>query len=364
MELPSTRKVAIAHAQGQPVQLEEQAMPVLPDGGVLIRVLFTLVRGADKAVLSGVTPLVPPFPIVPGVNCVGIVVKTAANVSNVKPGDTVLTDAYLTSHYPEYNSYQQRYLIGLAALGPAPSLEQWKNGSWTDYSMQPAECLHIVPAALRSEHDLCRMLTVGNYAIAYGALLRGEMKMGNTVLVSGASGHIGSCTVQIALAMGAKKVYAVGRRAEALKAVVAFDPHRVIPVVLDPLVSQTLPEQIIAVTGPMSVDLHVDFLGYTTDNSTTLAAMGSLRVGGTSVFAGGVNATLPINYGMMLAFEQKICGSFMYPRNALSIVMAMMESKVVNINHYKFVKYNLSDVSKCMDEASETSDPYTIFMAC
>lgn len=56
---------------------------------------------------------------------------------------------------------------------------------------------------------------------------------GCTALVTGSNRGVGLGFVEVLLARGARRVYATGRRLKNLEAVVALDPQRVVPLVLD-----------------------------------------------------------------------------------------------------------------------------------
>ena len=62
---------------------------------------------------------------------------------------------------------------------------------------------------------------------------RARLSAGETVLVNGATGVAGGLAVQIARRLGAKKVIATGRNAEALKSVAALGADVTIPLVED-----------------------------------------------------------------------------------------------------------------------------------
>ena len=64
--------------------------------------------------------------------------------------------------------------------------------------------------------DPARWAALTVHAIPYGGLLAGGLAAGETPLVSGATGNLGSSAVALALAMGAGRVVAPGRNEAAL----------------------------------------------------------------------------------------------------------------------------------------------------
>jgi len=89
---------------------------------------------------------------------------------------------------------------------------------------------------------------------AYGE--RARLKPGETVLVNGASGTSGRLAVQIARHLGAKKVIATARNADALESIAALGADVTIPLVEDVgALEVTLKEQFAA-----GVDVVIDYL--------------------------------------------------------------------------------------------------------
>ena len=85
---------------------------------------------------------------------------------------------------------------------------------------------------------------------------RAKLKAGETVLINGATGAAGRLAVQIAKHLGAKKVIATGRDADALKSVAALGADVVIPLVQDKAaLEDSFKEQFAA-----GVDVIVDYL--------------------------------------------------------------------------------------------------------
>jgi NADPH:quinone reductase-like Zn-dependent oxidoreductase len=89
----------------------------------------------------------------------------------------------------------------------------WRNGSFAEKALYPASCLTVLPEA--REWDRPELLAfLASLAIADGGLRRGELRGGQTVVVNGATGNLGGAAVLAALARGAARVVATGRRTE------------------------------------------------------------------------------------------------------------------------------------------------------
>jgi len=84
-----------------------------------------------------------------------------------------------------------------------------------------------------------------------------KLKAGETVLVNGATGTAGRLAVQIAKHLGAAKVIATARNAEALKSIVALGADVTIPLVDD----EAALESALSVHFSGGVDVVIDYCG-------------------------------------------------------------------------------------------------------
>jgi alcohol dehydrogenase len=106
---------------------------------------------------------------------------------------------------------------------------------------------------------------------------------GETVLVSGATGHFGSAAMAVALAMGAACVVAAGRNRQVLDA---------------------------------PIERVLDMLPPIRDAAPVRAAALAVRPHGTVVLMGGVDAPLDLPYKEVMRNSLTVRGQFMYPRDA------------------------------------------------
>ncbi len=117
----------------------------------------------------------------------------------------------------------------------------------------PARCL-----ALPDELDDVTAAAIANPGMSSWAAYteRAKLKPGETVLVNGAAGTAGRLAVQIARHLGARKVIATARNAEALKSVAALGADVTIPLVDDeePL------EECFKAEFAQGVDVVIDYL--------------------------------------------------------------------------------------------------------
>ena len=192
----------------------------------------------------------PPF--IPGIEVAGVV-RSAPYESTIKPGQRV-------SAFTMMGGYAERVVVTQDSVVPTPA----------------------------DVDDAQAVALLGNYYTMYFALARrGALRHGETVLVLGSAGGIGTASVQIAKAMGAR-VIAMVHRPEALAFVESLGADVVLPLTDGWL--QAVKDH----TGGRGVDLVVDPIGGEAfdDAIRALATEGRLLVIG---FAAGGIPTVKVN---------------------------------------------------------------------
>ena len=174
-QVPKTMKAVVAHEYGGPekLKIEEVPVPQPKDTEVLVRVIASGVNPADPLILSGkfAEKFGTKLPLTLGYDMAGIVVKAGKQVRRLKVGDAVY--AYL--------------LFG---------------GGWAEYCISNETEATIKPKSLNFT-DASAVPLAG--LTAWQALAGiGDVKTGDTVLIHGGSGGVGSFAIQIAKARGAK----------------------------------------------------------------------------------------------------------------------------------------------------------------
>ena len=221
--LPEKMKAVIAHEYGgaEVLKLEEMPVPEPKENEVLVRVIASGVNPADPLILSGkyAQAFGTRVPLVLGYDAAGVVVKTGAKVSRLKVGDAVY--AYL--------------LMG---------------GGWAEYCITNEAEAALKPASLTFTEAAAVPLAA---LTAWQALIgKAKLSAGQTVLIHGGSGGVGSFAIQIAKARGARVIASASTRNQdllkELGADVAIDytatpfedVTKNVDVVLDPVGGDTL----------------------------------------------------------------------------------------------------------------------------
>jgi NADPH:quinone reductase-like Zn-dependent oxidoreductase len=167
---------AITARDTQPA-VQDVPQPEPAPGEVLVEIEAASVNGFDLSVAAGyVWDMIPhEFPVVLGRDLVGTVTAVGDGVDSVSVGDRV------------------------AGVIPGMALSA-RNGSFAEYVALPASAVTAVPAGV----DAPQAAVIGLAGVAaHDALEALSIRSGETVLISGATGGVGSIAAQLAVAAGA-----------------------------------------------------------------------------------------------------------------------------------------------------------------
>jgi NADPH:quinone reductase-like Zn-dependent oxidoreductase len=175
--VPKTMKAVVAHEYGGPevLKLEEIPVPEPKENEILVRVIASGVNPADPLILNGkyAKEFGTHLPLILGYDMAGVVVKTGAKVTKLKVGDPVYA-----------------YLL-------------W-GGGWAEYCISNETESAIKPKSLRFTDASAVPLAA---LTAWQALIDvGKIDKGQTILIHGGSGGVGSFAIQIAKWKGAKVI--------------------------------------------------------------------------------------------------------------------------------------------------------------
>ena len=335
---------------GQPLALREVAQPQPRRGAVVVRMQAVPLLSYTRSYLEGKLPYAyPPGPFSPGTNGVGRVEAVGEGVVAFHVGQRVAVNPYWIADETVREPAQA--LLGLTAISADSGalLVDFPHGTLRELAEFPAATL----IALDGLEDISstRLAVLGKLAVPFGGLRRGRLTAGETVVINGATGYFGSAAVLAALAMGATRVIALGRRAQPLQALAGLGRGRVVPVVLSGDAAQDA-ASIRAASGG-GADLAFDMVGQATDPQATFAALRSLRRGGRLVLMGSMQVDLPIAYQEMLLNNWELIGHFMYTRADYLTLVALVASGQIPLDAVELQSYSFADLEAAIDAARE-----------
>lgn len=233
------------------IALGEVPEPVRGEGEVLVDVHAAGVSFPDVLLSRGLYQMKPDLPFIPGAECAGVV-REAPEDSEFAPGDRVAA-------FPILGGFAETVSVPAAFVFPVPDSVSFRAAA-------------AVPM---------------NYLTVHFALKRrGRLEAGETVLVHGAAGGIGTASIQYAKALGARVIAVVStdEKADVARAAGADETVR----------ADGFLEQVKELTGGRGVNVVVDPVGGDrfTDSLRSLDLEGRLLVIG---FTAGEIPTVRVN---------------------------------------------------------------------
>jgi len=285
--IPTEMKAVLLKGHGGFDQLEYRVdvpVPALRTGEVLVKVGAAAVNNTDintrtawysKGVKEGTTSVgaahgyahaksedsgwtggAPVFPRIQGADASGRIVAVGEGVDAGRIGDRVLIEPVFRAPV-DWTPYRAVYFGSEC------------NGAFAEFAKAPGVHAHRIDSPL-SDAELASFPCA--YSAAENMLERADLRAGETVLITGASGGVGSAAVQLAKRRGAI-VIAVASASKANE-VTSLGASKVVPRQTD----------LLAAVGSEAVDVAVDVVG----GSQFPALLEALRRGGRYAVAGAI----------------------------------------------------------------------------
>ncbi|HKU41804.1 MAG TPA: NADPH:quinone oxidoreductase family protein [Polyangiales bacterium] len=251
-------KALLCKAFGPPESLVLEEVPSRPlgPGQVRIAVHAAGVNFPDVLMIQGKYQFKPPFPFAPGAEVAGEVIEVASDVSAPKQGQRVLA------------------MIG--------------SGGYADEAVAAATSCMVLPASMDYATAAGFSMT---YGTSYHALVqRGNLQPGETMLVHGASGGVGTSAIDIGKNLGAK-IIATGGSDEKLAQVAK---HYGVEHVINYKTEPNWKDKVKELTGGKGADVVYDAVG----GDVLEASLRCINWNGRALvigFAGGEIPKIPAN---------------------------------------------------------------------
>ncbi len=345
-------KAAVLKAFGTPLVLEDLPDPVLGTGEVIVDVVAAGVLSYMDEVLSGQRKYPMTLPMVPGAGAVGRVRAVGPDSTRLKIGEWVMCDPTVRSR--DDARTPDIALLGLSARGDGglKLQEYYHHGAWAEQMMLPTE--NVFPLGEIDAADAAKWCALGLYMVPYGGLLAIDLKAGETLLVSGATGDFGGAGVAVALAMGAGCVVAPGRNEARLASLERKYRGRVRAVRLTGDEARDIRNMKAAAPGP--IDCVLDLLPPWAPASVVRAAAMTVREYGRIVLMGGVGMLggedLALPYPWIMRNNITLKGQWMFPRSANTMMINMVSAGLLDIASGDVAAFGLDRANEAVAHAS------------
>lgn len=154
----------------------EKDPPQTPDGHVRFKVHAAALALPDVFMCRGSYAFKPELPFTPGQEFVGEVIECGKGVSEFKPGDRI---------------------VGVSSFYTG-------DGAFAEQSIAMESTVYPISDSIPNDQAAAFVIT---YHTAYtGLVVRGNLAAGETLLVSGGAGGVGSAAIQLGKALGARVI--------------------------------------------------------------------------------------------------------------------------------------------------------------
>ncbi|MCP3719921.1 zinc-binding dehydrogenase [Paraburkholderia sp. CNPSo 3281] len=353
-------KAAILKTLNTPLAIEQIPDPSAGTGEVIVDVVAAPVLSYAQEVFSGERRYPIALPIVPGCGAIGRVRTIGPDATKLQPGDWVFCDPTVRAR--DDALMPDIVLQGWSARGEGGETLQryFHDGPFAERVRVPTE--NAVRIGDIDPADAARWCALNTLLVPYGGLLASDLRAGEILLVSGATGNFGSACVAVALAMGARCVVAPGRNVQALEKLARKFGERVRTVALsgDEATDRERMQQ--AAPGP--IDCVMDLMPPSVPATTVRAAVMAVRPYGRVVLMGGVGmlggAGLELPYPWIMRNDITVRGKWMYPRHAVTLMTGLIRGALLDLGHFDVTTFSLDDANEAVAHAAANGGPFSM----
>ncbi len=353
----STMMAARAHQGARELSLETLPVPTPGEGEVLVKV-------ASAGIAPGMMKLLEMgrfkhLPTTPGHEIAGTVVALGRGVDAAWQDARVRVHPMLSCGQCDYCRSDRQQMCNDAAMmghagfgrGPMALYAKYHNGGLAEYACVPADLLDRLPAHVSFDvgakvHDL---------ANAVRALKGAALPATGRLVITAATGTMGTASIKLARFYGARELVLVGRsreRLEALRPLAGDLPVQL--VVLDELApdwaeTQGLTKRLRELM-PRGADAVLD---YFPDGPGSAQAASAMAQGASFVHMGGSNSALPFALRDMMIFCWRFVGTRACTRSDTDEVLALLADRKLDAEDLITHRFDLQAVNDAL-EATRT----------
>lgn len=318
---------------GKPLELQDVPTPPLGDEDVLVRIKAAGICHSDVHYRAGASP-VGALPQTLGHEIAGVIEQVGVRVADLAVGDRVCLHYLLTCGNCQYCRIgHEQFCVHGQMLG------KHCDGGYADYIAVPARNAVPLTDEIPFEHGAALMCSS---ATSFHALRKATLQPGETVAVFGAGG-LGMSALQLALALGALRVYAVDINKDRLKLAGEYGAIPVNAQQRDPVA------ELRRLTQGRGVDVALEVIGLKT---TMGQAVESLAVFGRAVIVGIADAPFAIDsYRDLLGKEAQVIGCADHLLWELPILVEFVRQGRLDLSHVvtNTVPLDARAINKAMD---------------
>jgi threonine dehydrogenase-like Zn-dependent dehydrogenase len=252
---------------------------------------------------------------------------------------------------------RQQAMVGHAAFGdvPMPLYDRYHDGGLAEYIRVP----HWLVDPLPDHVSFDLGAKVHDIAHAARALKTADLPLGSTVVITAATGTMGTSTLKLARQYGIARLILVGRSAERLAAVERLADG----VATDTVALEELPEDWGTTQGltralralvPQGADAVID---YTPDGPSSAQSLAALATGGSLVHMGGNRSPLMVPIIAMMGNCWRFVGTRGYTRTDAQEILTLLAEKTLDAEELITHRYPLSAAAEAVAAMQNRAEP-------
>lgn len=358
----STHRAVTLQAATAPLEFHDVFTPSPSAGQVLVKVLRAPIPSYAHEMITGKRfPLA--TPCVPGIPAIGRIEEIGSDTTNRTAGQLVFIDSVVRARDDQDGEQGTQIMLGYRA-GFTPGAQKlsygdWRHGSWAEKMLVPLENTYPMNEDVllgRLGYSLSQLAWIPILLVTYSGWLAGNLQAGQTVIICFATGNFGPAAIELALAMGAGKVVAVGRNAKSLEKIQQnYRTNRVTAVTLTGNISEDTVTFKKATPRGAGADILLDLSPAAATKVAThhlAPGIGALKNKGRAVLMGGLTGEVPFPYSDIMRRNITLIGKLMYEREVPAKLMKLLESGLVPIGKLSTRDFGLENVTDAVDEAA------------
>ncbi len=344
-------RAARLHEPGKPLLIDTVERPKPRATDVLVQVKSCGVIPNMNTIFSGTLwNVLPAFPASVGLDAAGIVAEVGEDVQDVRRGDRVYVNPWLSCGQCAYCRSDEPMLCSAAALqgyfGFFPqSLRQlaaYPFGGFSEYMTAAPQRLVKLP----NEVTFDQAARFGYIGTSFAALRAGKVTAGTSVAINGITGTLGVGAVLLALGMGATRIIGFGRNRDVMAKLKAIAPHRIHTLALG---DKPIAEWMRQYTDNLGADVLIDCSARGALAATTAEALQGLKRGGMVINIGALTEPLPIEPMRFMTSRLHFRGSNWFTTGEGQLMADMAGSGVLDLSHLTVQAYPLDRLNDALE---------------
>jgi len=347
-------KVARLVSTDRPLELGTVEKPIPGPKDVLVKVsacnvvpnTFNLVTGKAEGFNLAMAPLV--F----GLDVSGEIEAVGEHVQNLKAGDRVYVNPWLTCDTCQACRRNQSDLCNFGALRGyfaiselgMKTLERYPIGGLSEFVTSPDANVCVLPEGF----DIDIAARLGYIGTSYGAFKKAGFKPGSTVVINGVTGTLGYAAAAIALGLGAVKILGIGRNPDRLAQVDSFSSNKRL-VVASTEEEEDVVKWVKENTNGLGPDVVVDCLGVGGNAETTTSLIKATKRGGKAILlAGSAEGKISQSYTEAMESSITIVGSLWFTNGEMDELISLIDAGVIDLSFLETKSFSLDDVNEAI----------------